>query len=65
MAGVTDVVSGVGAGVSQIRFQSQASAPQMTEQMGNPSDVNTAVLRLIQKALMVSGTEGHDLDVLA
>jgi len=65
MAGATAMVSNVGAGVSQIRVQRQASAPQMTEQMGKTKDVNTAALHLITQAMAVSGAVGRDLDVLA
>ncbi len=65
MDGLTAVASGVGAGVSQVRIQRQASQPQMMEQTGKTKDVNTAVLRLITQALSASGAAGHDLDVLA
>jgi len=65
MVGLSSVVSGVGAGSSQVRPQShvQSAAPK---DLGKPIDhARAATLMLIQQALSSLRTTGHDLDVLA
>ena len=65
MAGIAAMVSSVGAGVSQVRFQDHDRPAQLTEQDRPSGDVGSAALQLIQSALRVPGTTGRDLDVLA
>jgi len=65
MAGLTAVASSVGAGVSHGRIQNDMQAVQLKDQERPPSDMGAAALLLIQRALVVSGTTQHDLDVLA
>ena len=67
MVALSTMLSNVGAGVSQVRSQNQSRPVRMTEQQGpaNAMDARSAALTLIQRALVVSETTGHDLDVLA
>lgn len=65
MAGLSAVVSSVGAGVSQVRFQDHDRSAQLKDQDRLDGDVRSAALQLIQRALIKPGTTGRDLDVLA
>jgi hypothetical protein len=66
MAGLSVLVSSVGAGVSQVRFQApDRGQAQLKEQEGLPKDVGGAALRLIQQVMSAAETTGRDLDVLA
>lgn len=66
MNGISALVSSVGAGVSQVRFQTPVrGGAQLKEQERPPRDMGTAALQLIQRALSVPETTGRDLDVLA
>ncbi|HPO15535.1 MAG TPA: hypothetical protein PLI09_18985 [Candidatus Hydrogenedentes bacterium] len=65
MAGTTAVSSNVGAGVSQVRFQDHARTAQMKDQVQPSGDVRSAALELIRSAMLLPGTTGRDLDVLA
>lgn len=67
MAGATATafVSSVGAGVSQVRYQTQAPQAQLKDQKQSEGGLSTVALQLIQSALSVAGATGRDLDVLA
>ena len=66
MAGLSPAMaSGIGAGVSQGRFQTVAQQAHLKDQEQPVDDVRTAALNLIQRALAVSGPTRHDLDLLA
>ncbi len=66
MTGVTGSVSGVGAGVSQGRYQGSVQSTRLKDQEQSSGGARAAALQLIQSAITVTmGTSGHDLDVLA
>ena len=65
MAGLSAVVSGVGAEIGQSRTQSVVQQVQLTDQKPSGDSVRAAALKLIMSAIASPDSAGHDLDVLA
>jgi hypothetical protein len=65
MAGIATLAATVGAGASQVRFQDHAKLNQLTDQKVSGSDMRSAALRLIERALTPQKATGRDLDVVA
>ena len=65
MAGISAVVSSVGAGESQGRFQGIAPVSQLKDQEPTTDNPRAAALQLIMSAIAAPESAGHDLDVLA
>jgi len=63
MAGVS-AVGGVGAGLSQARFQAEYQVRMLKEQQAVVADLGSAALKLIKTALSTEPMQ-HDLDVMA
>ena len=58
-------VGGVGAGLSQARFQSEYQVRVLMKQQSVAADLGSAALELIRTAMAVGGEMRHDLDVRA
>ena len=65
MAGISAVVSSVGAGESQGRIQGIAPTSQLKDQEPTTDNARSAALQLIMSAISTPDSAGHDLDVLA
>ncbi len=65
MAGLSTIVSGVGAGTGQGRVQSVVQKVQLTDQKPATDNVRSAALKLIMSVISSQDSAGHDLDVLA
>ena len=65
MAGLSAVVSSVGAGESQGGFQGIAPTSQLKDQKPTSDNPRSAALQLIMSAITTPESAGHDLDVLA
>ncbi|HIJ66410.1 MAG TPA: hypothetical protein HPP77_10720 [Candidatus Hydrogenedentes bacterium] len=63
MAGLS-AVGGVGAGLSQARFQAEYQVRVLKEQQAVVDDLGSAALKLIKMALSSEPMQ-HDLDVIA
>lgn len=64
MAGLT-AIGGVGAGVTQTRFQATSGPRPIPRESALPQDLGAAALRLIRVALHTGESVGQDLDVRA
>jgi hypothetical protein len=62
MAGLT-AIGGVGAGVTQTRYQATLGARRVPQEPAVPQDLGAAALRLIRVALHTGESVGQDLDV--
>lgn len=64
MAALT-AIGGVGAGVTQTRFQATSGPRQASREAALPQDLGAAALRLIRVVLQAGESVGQDLDVRA